>query len=539
MTALAGTGTLAGLALRRDRIWLSVWILLTVGLVAGTASSINGLYAAQADRQQYAETVGTNPASAVLSGPGFGTSTLGGITLAEVGTTTLVLVALASIMLVVRHTRTEEETGRAELIGSAVTGRHARLAAALLVVGGANLVIAAGTIAALIGYGLPVAGSFAFGLAVAGTGLVFAAVATVAAQFVEHTRTAIGSAAAIYGLAFILRAVGDASATANPDGALKRLSWLSPIGWAQQVRAYGGERWWVVGLLIAATIVLIGAAVALSVRRDVGASLIPTRLGRPDATPSLASPWALAWRLHRGSLVGWTVGVAIGAGVFGGVAHDITDMVGDNEGAAKVLAQLGGAGALVDSYLAWVLGITGVAVAAYTVATVLRLRSEETGLHAEPVLATAVKRWQWAASHLVVAVVGTAVLLVTTGLVVGLVHGLRSGDLAAELPRVLAGALVQAPAALIPAAGAIALFGLLPRLTTAAWLFVVVVLLLSQLGSILQLDQWVMDVSPFAHLPKLPGGQVSATPLIWLAGIAAVLTTGGLVGFHRRDVGTT
>jgi ABC-2 type transport system permease protein len=92
---------------------------------------------------------------------------------------------------------------------------------------------------------------------------------------------------------------------------------------------------------------------------------------------------------------------------------------------------------------------------------------------------------------------------------------------------------------LIPAAAAIALFGLLPRLTTAAWLFVVVVLLLSQLGTVLQLDQWVMDVSPFAHLPKLPGGQAPATPLIWLAGIAAVLTTAGLVGFRRRDVGTT
>ena len=110
-----------------------------------------------------------------------------------------------------------------------------------------------------------------------------------------------------------------------------------------------------------------------------------------------------------------------------------------------VLAQLGGAGALVDSYLAWVLGIGGVAVAAYAVATVLRLRSEETGLRAEPVLATAVRRWHWAASHLLVAVVGAAVLLVTTGLVLGLVHGLRSRDLAAELPRLLAGALVQAP----------------------------------------------------------------------------------------------
>lgn len=536
MTPLVGIRTLAGLALRRDRIKLLLWVLLAAGLVAGTASSIKGLYATLAERQQYAVTIGANPASAVLGGPGFGLSTLGGITVAEVGSTLLALVALPSILLVVRYTRTEEQTGRAELVGSAVVGRHARLAAALLVVGGANLMIAAATIAVLIGYGLPVAGSLAFGLAVAGTGLVFAGVAAAVAQITENGRTASGSAAAVFGLAFILRAVGDASAAAQGGGVLKSLSWLSPIGWAQQVRAYDAERWWVLGLQLAAFIALVGAGAALSVRRDVGAGLVPARLGRSEAAPSLASTWALAWRLQRGTLIGWTVGVAVGAGVFGAIAHDIEGMVATNSDAARVFAELGGSRVLVDSYLAWVLSLTGIAAAAYAVGAVLRLRLEETDLRAEPVLATPVTRWQWAASHLVGAVVGIVTLLLTAGLVVGLVHGLRGGDVDHELPRVLTGALVQVPAVLVVAGVAIALFGLAPRGCATAWLVVVAALLISQLGGILRLNRWVTDLSPFAHVPKVPGHEVTAAPLIWLTAVATLLAVAGLTRFRLRDL---
>lgn len=536
MTALAGAGALARLALRRDRIRLLVWVLLAAGIVAGTASSLKGLYVTLADRQQYANGVGANPASAVLGGPGFGLPSLGGITVAEMGSTLLTLVALASILLVVRYTRTEEESGRAELVGSAVVGRQARLAAALLVAGGADLVIAAVTSGILIAYGLPVAGSLAFGLAVAGAGWVFAAAAAVAAQVVEHARTADGSAAAVFGLAFILRAVGDASAAAHAGRPLTSLSWLSPIGWAHQVRAYGGDRWWVLGLLLGASVLLVCAAVALSIRRDIGAGLIPARPGPAEAAPSLASTWALAWRLQRGSLIGWTVGVAVGAGVFGAIAHDIEGMVAAKSDAARVFAELGGSGILVDSYLAWVLGLTGIAAAAYAVGALLRLRSEETDLRAEPVLATAVTRWQWAASHLVSATVGIGALLLTAGLVVGLVHGLRGGDVGHELPRALTGALVQVPAALVVAGVVIALFGLAPRLSVMAWLLVVAALLIGQLGGILRLNRWVTDLSPFAHVPQVPGHAVTAAPLIWLTVVASVLAVAGLIRFRLRDL---
>jgi ABC-2 type transport system permease protein len=303
-----------------------------------------------------------------------------------------------------------------------------------------------------------------------------------------------GAAAAVFGLAFILRAAGDASAVARGDHRLKDLSWASPLGWAHRVHAYDGERWWLLGVMLGACLALVGVAALLSVWRDVGAGLVRARLGRPTAKPSLRSPWALAWRLQRGALIAWAVGIAVGASVFGAIAHDVDSIVGGNPEAAKIFAQLGGAGALVDSYLSWVFGIAGVAAAAYAVSAVLRLRSEETGLRAEPVLATSVRRWQWLTSHVVVAVTGVVVLLATAGVVVGLVHGLISGRIGHELPRVLAAGLVQVPAALVLVAVGVALFGLLPRLVSAAaWLCVMVALLIGQLGAP---SRWAASTSP-------------------------------------------
>ena len=46
----------------------------------------------------------------------------------------------------------------------------------------------------------------------------------------------------------------------------------------------------------------------------------------------------------------------------------------------------------------------------------------------------------------------------------------------------------------------------------------------------------VLDLSPFAHLPKVPGSDASAVPLVWLTLIAVTLAAAGLLGLRRRDV---
>ena len=279
---------------------------------------------------------------------------------------------------------------------------------------------------------------------------------------------------------------------------------------------------------------------ALVARRDVGAGVLATRLGPATAPARLGSPLGLAWRLQRGSLVGWAVGTAVAGLSFGGIAQDMVQFASQDPETAKALASLGGAGSITDIYLAAILSWIGMLAAGYAVQATLRLRSEEAELRAEQVLATATPRIGWAGSHLLVAAAGSAAVLATGGLLAGLAHGLRSGDLGGELPRVLGGAMVQLPAVWVMAAVGAALFGLAPRLVVGAtWAILAVVLFVTMFGEPLQFSQLLLDASPFAHLPRLPAAAFTATPVIWLLAVAAGLAAAGLAAFRRRDLIST
>jgi ABC-2 type transport system permease protein len=412
-----------------------------------------------------------------------------------------------------------------------VVGRYAWLAAGLLYVLGVNVVLAAVTALGYVGMGLPGAGSVALAVGCGLCGLVFAGVAAITVQLTEHARAANGLAFAVLGVAFLLRAIGD-SATG-----LSWLAWLSPIGWAERFQPFAGERWAVLLLPVALLLVLLAAVAALLVRRDVGAGVLPTRLGPAVAPSWLGSPLGLAWRLQRGALAGWAVGAAVAGLSFGGIAQDMVQFAQQDPETAEILESLGGAGSITDIYLAAILSWIGMLAAGYAVQATLRLRAEEAELRAEPVLATATPRTGWAGSHLVVAAVGSAVVLAVGGLLAGLAHGLRAGDLGGELPRVLGGALVQLPAVWVMAAVGAALFGLVPRLVVGlTWAVLAGVLFVTMFGEALQLSQLLLDLSPFAHLPRLPAAAFTATPVVWLLAVAAVLAAAGLAGFRRRDV---
>ena len=365
----------------------------------------------------------------------------------------------------------------------------------------------------------------------AGKTSVFAAVAAVAAQVTESARAARGISIAVLGVSFLLRAVGDAS---ERDW----ISWLSPVGWAQRVRPFANERWWVFALFAVATAVLVAVAYALSTRRDLGAGLLPARPGPARASPALQSPLGLAWRLQRGTLLAWTLGFAVLGGVLGSVGNTAAKIGADSPQLRAVIERLGGSSALADKWFVLVMGILGLVASGYAIGAALRPRGEEAGGRLEPVLATAVGRLRWLASHLLFAVVGPAVALGAAGLAAGLSYGIASGDVGEELPRILAAALVQLPAVWVLAGISVALYGVLPRLVAfGSWAALALLVLLGQFGELLQLDQWMLNISPFTHVPKLPGGDFSTSPLIWLTAIAAALVAAGLTAFRRRDVG--
>ena len=131
------------------------------------------------------------------------------------------------------------------------------------------------------------------------------------------------------------------------------------------------------GLFIVFAAGFMTGGYALEARRDVGAGLLPERPGAAEAAPSLRSPLALAWRLHRGLLLGWTIGLALTGAVMGGAAAGIGNLKSPNQQLTDILSRMGGSSGITDAFLAAIFGITGMVAAAYTVQATLRLRQQE------------------------------------------------------------------------------------------------------------------------------------------------------------------
>ncbi|MFJ3823165.1 ABC transporter permease [Streptomyces nodosus] len=530
---LAGTGTLLRFALRRDRVMIPLWIAVDALMVLSMPNTLEGLYGTAAERTALVAQMSANSSLRAMVGPLLGDS-IGALTAWRAGLYAALLAAVMSLLVVVRHTRDEEESGRQELISSAMVGRRAPLTAALLAAAAANALLALVITVGLAGQG--VVGALALGLGIGGVGMVFATMAAIVAQLTESARLARGLTGAVLGAAFVLRAAGDAGTN---DGSSVP-TWLSPLGWLENTRPYAGERWWVLLLFAAAALLQGAVAYALAGRRDLGMSFLPTlprALGsaRAGGTPigpaagRLGSAAALAWRLQRGGVLGWSVGFFVAGAVYGGMVDGATDLVADNDKAREIFTRMGGQSGLTDAFLAATVGMMGLVAALYIVSSVLRLHGEESSGRAEPVLANAVGRLRWAAGHLVIAFGGSALIMVLAGLGFAAGHGRETGP-------ILGACLAQLPAVWVIGGLAVLLYGVLPRGAVVAWGVAGAALLIGWVGPALNVPQIVLDLSPYGHLPKLPGPHMAWTPVLTLTGIAALLVAGGLLGLRRRDM---
>lgn len=526
MTHLRGTAPLVWLILARDRVRLLAWIVGLIALVVATAASTKGLYPTQASLDAVAAAAHDNPVALAFNGPDQALDTMGGQVAFQVGAFGLLMVGLMSVLLLGRLTRAEEDSGRLELVRSMPVGRHAPLTAALVVVIGTNVVVGVAVTVTLLLEDLPTVGSVTFGASFALFGLVFVGITAVTAQVSENPRVTTGAAGAVLGVSFVLRAAGDMG-----DGTL---SWFSPMGWAQKSRPYAGEMWWPLGLCAVVGVVLVQVAAMLAAQRDFGAGLVAPSPGPATAAPGLKSPLGLALRLHRGAVTWWALAAFALGLVYGSLTQSIEDFIGDNPAVEDLLAALGGA-RLTDSYLATSLLILALLAAGPALQIVQRLRTEETELRAEMVLATGTSRPRWIASHLAVALGAGALAIVLGGLGLGLADAAVGGS-AREVPRLMGAALTYVPAVWLLTGLTVALFGLLPRWTAAGWVALTGCLVIAMLGELLDLPTFVRDLSPFQHTPAAPAADLRVLPLAILGAGAAAAVAVGLAGFRRRDL---
>ncbi|MFC6020735.1 ABC transporter permease [Plantactinospora solaniradicis] len=524
---MTGAGGLLRFMLRRERFALPWWLLGTTLLVLVQSTQSQELYDSAEDLAKLRQSIGGNTAVIAMSGPTRLLDTIGGEVVFEIFAFTCIVVALMNMFLIGRHTRADEESGRAELVRSARVGRRATLAAALALAGLANLATGLLAFAAATGTGLPVSGSALFGAAFAAVGMAFAAMAAVAVQVFENARAAYGAVALALGAAYVLRAAGDVG-----NGAL---SWLSPIGWGQRTFPYVDNRWWPLAIPVAVTAILGAAAMVLLGRRDFATGLVRPRPGRPTASAVLGSPLGLAWRLQRASLAGWAAGLFLLGAAYGSIGDSIQQYVADNPEVAEFLP--GGAADIVNSYLALTAMTLALTAAAYAAVATLRARSEETSGRTEPVLSTATSRAGWLASHLTVAAVGSAVVLTAAGFGEGLAYGLTVSD-AGQIPRLLGVALGYLPALWVVTAVAVLGIGWVPRAAAGlAWAVFGYCAVIALFADSFDIPGWLQRGSPFAHTPRAPLDSLSPTPLLVLGVVAVAMAIGGYAGFRRRDLG--
>lgn len=525
---LAGTLPLVRLLLRRDRLRLPLWWGGITAVTWFSARSVVDLYDTPQRRAGYAVTVEDSAASRLMGGIPRDVDTPGGIISFEVTAVAAVAVALMVTFLVVRHTRAEEESGRAELVRSTVVGRHAALLATLLVSLAASVVLGALLAGVLVTVDVGVEQAVRFGAGMAGTGLVFTGVASVAAQVAGSARRAIGWGVAAVLTFFLVRGYGALEET--------WWTWASPFGWQDELRPFGGDaRWWPLGLSVVAAGVGVATASWLAAHRDFDQGLVAERPGPEHGSPGLGTPVGLALRQQRGLLAGWGAGLLALAVVFGAVSREVRTMIASNPDVAQIV--LGRIDDVVVGYLSYVVNFLGVIVSAYAVVSALRLRHEESSGQAFNVLATAVSRTRWAVGGIAVTWGSALGVLVLTGLGIGVTHWWVGEDSTASgVGDLLLASVATAPAVLLLAGVVFLLHGWAPRWVHLAWLPVAWALVQAYLGDLLDLPGWARGLSPFHHLPAMPAEDFRWASAATLLALAVVLTALGVVGLRRRDL---
>jgi ABC-2 type transport system permease protein len=536
VTALVGTAALTRLAARRDRVRLAVWVLgLSVFVGATTALWADQLTNAQ-DMAQEARLAAASP----------GIRMLGLASAANVGAYAMirnyvllaVLAALMSIFTVVRHTRQGEETGRSELLGAGVVGRHAELAAALIVTVIADLALAVSLGVSMVVVGQPASGSFAFGAAVGAVGAVFASVAAVSAQLSSTTRGASGAAAGVLGACFVVAGASNMAGDVDASGVRVESAWpvwLSPIGWGQQMRPFAGNQWEVLLLCLPVVLVCLAVAAMLTARRDFGLGMVPQRQGHARAPRTLRTACGLAWRLQRGALAGWCVAM-LGFGlIMGGMVEQVQDVTGSGR---DWYERVGGSTQILDAYRASMLQMAAMASAVYVVQVLLRMAAEEANGYLEPVLATTTSRTRWAVGHAMNAAVGAALLLMVFAAAAAVAGGAVLGATGPQLRILLGAAITQLPAVLTLAAAVFALVAVLHRRAAgAAWALLIGSILAGPLfGATFGLPQWALNLSPLTHAPKAPAVDVTIAPMLALIAAVALLALSALAWLRHRDL---
>ncbi|WP_435300399.1 ABC transporter permease [Timonella sp. A28] len=530
-STFAGTAGLLRLIARRDRFRTTAWIL-GVGTMGFYFANAIKLVAPNQEELVSLTVMFADPIGRMMTGPGYGMDAPTHERFYSAGYVLFlyILIALMSIFTVIRHTRADEQAGRAELLRANIVGRHAALTAALIVTAVANVVAGVLVFGGSQAAGYAVTGSVLVAVGGVATGLFFAGLAAVTAQLTSSSRSASGLAGAILGIAYLVRMGGDMS---EPGGST--LSWFSPLAWAQQTAPYVLDRAWPLLLPTIGFVALSGLGYWLSTQRDFNAGLLPPRLGRATAAPYLGTPLGHAWRIVRGTLRGWGLALVLTGFMYGAFSQAMIDTA---DSLPPEFSKLFAGHDFLLGYFAYMAVFMAIFVAATAVSGLSRIRSEEESGRAEYGLSTPIGRTRWLTAHITIISVGVLLILAGTGVAMGLsATASLKEPVDGVMNDLILASVHQLPAVLAIMGIVVALYGWLPRASIATgWILVGFAGAVSSFGQLLDLPQAVLNLNILGHLSAYPVEPVDWTPVLWLTGIGCVGIALGLVGWSRREL---
>jgi ABC-2 type transport system permease protein len=514
---------------RRERIISAVWAVTVVVFTWAVAAYYPTLFQSGDEIASMAEML-KSPAMVGMMGPVYGGAapSVAMLFSQEMSVWVFITVAVMNIFLVCRHTRGDEELGRAEMFRALPVGRLTGAASVIAFATALNAVIALSSTAAIVSVNMQggsVAGAAAYSLAVFAVGLFFAAATLVFAQLFSTSRGVSGAAFAVLGVSYMLRAVGDIRGGA--------LSYISPLGLGLRVFAFDENNFWCVAVLCLEAATLTAAALAVLSARDHGQGLLPARKGRAAASRFLQSPLGLAWRLTRNTALIWCAVVFLIGAMYGSMFGDIESFISQNDYYKQIIS--GGVdvqGSMINSFAAFLLVIMSIISVIPIINIANKIHAEEKRGHLEAVFVRSVSRTAMYGAYIAIGAAESIAVQFSGALgVFAPSNGLVT------FGGMLAASMAYVPALLFMLGTAVFLVGVCPGFTAVIWAVYGYAAFAAIFLRMFDLPDWAAKLSPFGNVPQLPAQEFTAVPLVVLTAMAAVLTLIGLVGFRKRDIG--
>lgn len=516
-----------------------LWGLVFSFFIYATVIGYTKVYNTPQARAQLFSSLSSNVAMKTILGEPYHLNTIGGYIDWRILNILVMLGAIWGLLAATKLLRGEANAGRWELFLAGQTTQRRAAINGLLGLGTGLLLffvlLAVSTAAVVMApdVGLSFRQSLLFSVTGALGAATFMAIGALASQVMPVRGRAAGLAAMVLGLSFVLHAIGVIVPSAH------WVMYTNPLGWCEAVRPFAdSQAWWLLPSA-AFIVIMLALTVYLAGRGDMGYSVLADKDSGKPRVGLLNSPLASAFRLTRASTIGWLTAATLVGVTYGAVAKTAGQAFSSITAVQKLSDSLTHKAQVVgmQTYAGVIFMIASVVFMMYIATALGNVRETESEGYLDNLLVRLVGKRQWLWGR-VLLIAATATVMMT--LFVGgflLAATMQHAGLPAH-SMILAGVNSLAPIMLLLGIGVCA-FGFRPRLTTSvAYAVVAGSFLLQMVGSVLNLNHWILDASILRHITLAPAVDPNWTTVAVYMTLGLLLAYIGVMRFNQRDLQT-